>query len=477
MGTSNRKTGWRLIRVALGLLLLSGALAGLSSGDEKIDLERAKELFKKAQQGIKLTPEEQKYLDRAKEEYKKSNAPEKRDDTIDVERAKALFKKQQRGDKLTPEEQKYLDRAREAFKKSNAPRSSGDKFDFARVRELYEKSLKGVKLTPEEVKYLDRARAELQKPNSSGSSTLKKGEHSSVGLKPLTDMTAQDRYKGEDGGLYGGGRNEPPTAHRLAAERELKRIAPLDAQGHPSRDGKIGFLSIGMSNTVGEFMAFKLLADEDPQKSPQVVIVNGAVAGAGASSWTSRTADAWSTVAQRLSDSQVTPEQVQVVWIKHADPFPSPDSSPLEYARKLQSNLLVILHLLKSHYPNLRVAYLSSRIYGGYNAAGRRLVNPEPFAYETAFSARWLILDQVKGDPRLNYDPKKGAVVCPLLLWGPYLWADGVTPRKLDGLVWERREFGDDGVHPSLSGGQKVGSLLLKFFKTDGGARTWFLKK
>ena len=23
-------------------------------------------------------------------------------------------------------------------------------------------------------------------------------------------MTAEDRYKGEDGGLYGGGKNEPP---------------------------------------------------------------------------------------------------------------------------------------------------------------------------------------------------------------------------------------------------------------------------
>src|SRR5262249_14163610 len=32
----------------------------------------------------------------------------------------------------------------------------------------------------------------------------------SVGLKPLTEMTAKDKYKGEDGGLYGGGQTEPP---------------------------------------------------------------------------------------------------------------------------------------------------------------------------------------------------------------------------------------------------------------------------
>lgn len=31
-----------------------------------------------------------------------------------------------------------------------------------------------------------------------------------VGLKPLTEMAAADTYLGEDGGLYGGGQNQPP---------------------------------------------------------------------------------------------------------------------------------------------------------------------------------------------------------------------------------------------------------------------------
>jgi hypothetical protein len=68
-------------------------------------------------------------------------------------------------------------------------------------------------------------------------------------------------------------------------------------------------------------------------------------------------------------------------------------------------------------------------------------------------------------------------VKAPLLLWGPYLWADGVTPRKGDGLVWERKDLAADGVHPSPSGRQKVADQLLKFFKTDPSARTWFVKK
>lgn len=208
-------------------------------------------------------------------------------------------------------------------------------------------------------------------------------EKSSVGLKPLTEMTAQDKYKGEDGGLYGGGKNEPPEAHRAAALDECRRIVPLDEQGKPSKDGKIVLLSVGMSNTAGVFVTFKEMADRDPQKSPQVVIVNGAVGGAGARSWAMGAEGPWSTLAQRLKDANMSPQQVQVAWIKHADTRPS-DASPLEYAKNLKEWLASITRTLKSKHPNLKIAYFSSRTYGGYHVQG----NPEPFAYESAFSVR-----------------------------------------------------------------------------------------
>jgi hypothetical protein len=302
-------------------------------------------------------------------------------------------------------------------------------------------------------------------------------EKSSVGLKPLTEMTADDKYKGENGGLYGGGRNEPPEAHQAAALAASKDITPLDVTGKPSKDGKIVLLSVGMSNTAGVFVTFKEVADRDPQKSPYVVIVNGAVGGAGASSWANGPRGPWETVSQRVKDAKVSPRQVQVVWIKHAEPFPDPDGPPLGYARDLKKWLASIVRTLKSEYPNVRIAYLSSRTYGGYNAAGLRLVNPEPFAYESAFSVRWLIQGQIKGDSNLNYDPKKGEVVAPVLLWGPYFWADGITPRKSDCLVWQRSDFEKDGVHPTLKGREKVADQLLRFFKEDAVAKMWFVKK
>ena len=104
------------------------------------------------------------------------------------------------------------------------------------------------------------------------------------------------------------------------------------------------------------------------------------------------------------------------------------------------------------------------------------VLNPEPYAYESAFSVRSLIEDQIKGKTELNFDPKKGQVQSPLLLWGPYLWDDGVTPQKSDGLIWKREDLAGDGTHPSQSGRQKVAELLLTFLKTDVNAKGWFLR-
>jgi len=67
-------------------------------------------------------------------------------------------------------------------------------------------------------------------------------------------------------------------------------------------------------------------------------------------------------------------------------------------------------------------------------------------------------------------------VRAPLVLWGPYLWAQGNSPRKLDGLVWSESDVRADHLHPNEAGTRKTTTLLLNFFKTDEGANRWFLK-
>jgi hypothetical protein len=299
------------------------------------------------------------------------------------------------------------------------------------------------------------------------------GGKNSVGLKPLTEMTAQDRYKAEDGGLYGAGRNEPPEAHQVAARKETAQIVPRDREGQPAPDGKIVLVSISMSNATQEFSVFKKIADADPGKSPLLTIVDCAQGGQAMAQWVDPKGKPWIEADRRLEAAQVTHPQVQIAWVKLANVRPTGELN--EHGKKLQQDTLAVLQNAKAHFPNLRLAYLGSRIYAGYATTP---LNPEPYAYEGAFVVRWLIQDQIKSDPSLNYDPARGAVKAPLLLWGPYLWADGLTPRKSDGLVWERNDLvAADGTHPSPSGRQKVADQLLRFFKTDPYAKTWFVKK
>jgi hypothetical protein len=298
------------------------------------------------------------------------------------------------------------------------------------------------------------------------------GGKTSVGFKPLTEMTASDKYKGEDGGLYGGGKNEPPAAHLAAAKAETAKIVPLDADGKPAANGTIGLVSISMSNATMEFSSFKQIADKDPKKSARVTIVDCAQGGQAMAEWVNGDGGPWREADRRLAAAKVSPKQVQVVWVKLANKGPRGDLAA--HGKKLQKDTVAALQNAKAAFPNLRIAYLGSRIYAGYAASQ---LNPEPYAYESAFVVRWLIQDQIKGDAELNYDLARDKVKAPLLLWGPYFWGDGTTPRKSDGLIWERKDLAGDGTHPSQSGRQKVAEMLLTFFKSDPLASAWFVQK
>jgi hypothetical protein len=177
---------------------------------------------------------------------------------------------------------------------------------------------------------------------------------------------------------------------------------------------------------------------------------------------------------QRLKDASFSAGQVQVAWIKQARANPVSLGEFPRHAQALRDDMAVIVQKLKQRFPNLRIAYLSSRIYAGYALTP---LNPEPYAYESAFAVQWLIQDQIEGKSHLNVDPTRGEVKAPLLLWGPYLWANGVKGRKGDDLAWMRADLAGDGTHPSPSGQRMGAELLLRFFKTDPTAKPWFVKR
>jgi hypothetical protein len=347
--------------------------------------------------------------------------------------------------------------------------------DWNRAQQLHRRASSGEKLSAEDQAYYERAKAARARGEQGGTKASRTAapapwrEH----LTPLTELGTA-KYKDEDGGLYGGGKNEPPKSHLDAALRESAKVQPLDADGKPSKEGKIGLISVGMSNTTQEYSRFKQIADADSAKSPRVVIVDTAQGGQTGMRWADTKSALWGEVDNRLQRAGVSPQQVQVAWMKQAEAGPAQYGDFPKHAKQLQENLVTSLANLKQKFPNLRIVYLSSRIYAGYATTG---LNPEPYAYEEAFTMRWLIQDQIAGKPELNYDATKGAVKSPLLLWGPYLWADGETPRKADGLIYKREDLRDsDGTHPTDTGRQKVADLLLKFLKGDATSKPWFVR-
>jgi hypothetical protein len=309
---------------------------------------------------------------------------------------------------------------------------------------------------------------------------------------PLSDLGA-GTYKGFTGGLYPAGSNVEPGAHAAAGLARAQGIVPRDTAGTPNAGGKIVLLSIGMSNTTQEFCAasstttncstwtFMGQAAADPAVNhTTLAIVNGARSGQDAQTWDAAPDANYDSVRlNRLGPLGLTERQVQVAWVKQADAGPQDSlASSQADAYLLETRLGNIVRALKARYPNLELVFLSSRIYAGYATT---TLNPEPYSYESGFAVKWLVQaqsDQMANggtvtDPRagdLNYD-----AVAPWIGWGPYLWADGTTPRQGDGLAWQLGDFAQDGTHPSQSGQQKVGTMLLAFFKISPFTTCWFV--
>lgn len=287
----------------------------------------------------------------------------------------------------------------------------------------------------------------------------------STGFIPLNVLGGDD-YQGSQGGLYPGGLNEPPEAHEGAALRMAEEIVPRDAQGvADAAGGKIVLLSFGMSNTTQEFSVFQQQANAVPDKNPRLVIVDGAQGGMSVDRILKDGSRYWSVVEERLKAAGVSASQVQVGWMKQAVPRPSGDFP--DDAKRLKALLAEHVRDVKKRFPHMRLLYLSSRIYAGYASTP---LNPEPYAYQSGFAVKWLIEDQINGNPELSHADGKA----PWLGWGPYLWADGVKALS-DGLKWECSDLAKDGTHPSDSGREKVAALLLDFFRGDATARGWFL--
>jgi hypothetical protein len=339
--------------------------------------------------------------------------------------------------------------------------------DWNRARDLHQREQRGEKLSPEDQAYLDRAKTQRRNQNANQQRPPLPPPKESTGLVPISNKS-DATYKGFTLGLYGESQNSPPADHLKRATEAAAKVIPLDAEGHSAPDGRIVLMSVGMSNTTQEFSRFVQIANADESRNPKLVIVDAAQGGKAADDWVDPANPTWKQADARLAGAHVTPKQVQVLWIKQARKGPTSLGEFPKHAQALEEDLKKIVAVAHDRLPNLRLIYLSSRTYAGYATTA---LNPEPYAYESAFSVQWLIRAQIKNeDPALAYDK------APVLLWGPYLWTDGTKGREQDKLVWNKEDTANDGTHPSATGQRKVAEQLLAFFKSDPTAKSWFCR-
>src|SRR3990172_3579009 len=223
--------------------------------------------------------------------------------------------------------------------------------------------------------------------------------NTSTGRPPINDL-GTGYWHGAQGGLYPNGLNTSPTSHNNGGLQMAAQILPLDTNGvYDPVNGKVVWLSVGMSNTTMETQVFIPLTDTFQNKNTKLVLIDGAQGGQDINIILDTNANFWNVIVTRLRQRGLSTKQVQAVWFKEAEISPSDTSFP-GYAMSLKNKFKTVMNILKNKYRNVKLCYISSRIYAGY-ATGA--LNPEPYAYYSGWSVKWLIQDQINGDTNLIY--------------------------------------------------------------------------
>lgn len=296
----------------------------------------------------------------------------------------------------------------------------------------------------------------------------------STPITALNDL-GTGTYLGTEGGLYLNGSNTMPAQHDSDGVGFADAIQPLDADGTPDPvNGKIGVLSIGMSTAFDTFL--QLMQDSAAERTinPHIVYVPGAMPNGEAFAYADPNYAVWNSIMDFFLPQQgVTANQVQVAWVSVTDStitgtFPGDMTT-------LQTEYEEIAQNLHSKFPNLTLAFYTSRFFGGYANGLPHASSPEPYAYESGFAVRGMIEDQINGVASMNYNPSNGPVMAPWVAWADYDWANGMLPRK-DGFAWSCQDFQSNGIHNSNPPGrEKDTNLLFNFLRSNDATVPWYL--
>jgi hypothetical protein len=225
-------------------------------------------------------------------------------------------------------------------------------------------------------------------------------------------------------------------------------------------DGVVGVVCAGMSNAALECgrWAQQVTGPWRGEVRGAVRIVNCAVGNHAIERWTDPAFDAvlWDDcVTRRIPAAGLRPDQVRVIYHKAANQFgAAPTGGQLPPLPSASANYHAFLNNLTSFsarvqvkFPSVQAVYTTSRSYGGFAPPGSP--RGEPQAYEEGHALNsWLA--------------RTASVDGAWYGWGPYIWAPSCATGETNGAsaCYEREDYRDDGVHPSLAGELKIARLI-----------------
>lgn len=303
----------------------------------------------------------------------------------------------------------------------------------------------------------------------------------STGLIPLVDLGA-GYYMGHQGGLFPGGSNTLPLAHKKKGIGISKALKPLDTLGNVNyEEGKIIFLGLGASLASNAFNAYiDSIKIYDFEGMNNCLDVKGMFFGG-------KDLDQmidfennsyWESVNDKMISRGDTYEQVQVIWVLQQSFEDTTDEFNVYYDSVI-NKFVTLMQVLKDTFPNLKQVFLSGVHYMGYMDPlhFRYDAFVEPHGYWGNIVIKELIAKQIMGDPALRYTgPHPNAA---WISWGPNFWADGKNPRAYDGLSWNCDQFRDDETGGGFHLEDSVNSLgfeaqmLKSFFSFDAVTTIW----
>jgi hypothetical protein len=284
---------------------------------------------------------------------------------------------------------------------------------------------------------------------------------------PINDL-GKRTYLGFRGGLYPHANDTPSGQYAKDLLHFASHITPLDSNGKPSENGKIVFISLGVSTGGHNMYALMAKTIGNPRTNPSLLLANcnNGSGNASLNSLMNPNDLYWIHVSLILRSYHISYKQVQVIYLE-TDDSSAINSFP-ERPYQVRDDFKIAMQVCKAKFKHLRLVYVLGRTT---TFSKIQVQNIEPCPYYNGWGEKFFIEDQINGAPGTKY--KGDSAVAPLVTWGWYQWADGTNIPRKDGFVWTKDDT-IDGLHADPAGQDTLATRFQNFLLTDRYASIWY---